>query len=157
MSTTAIPRPGSRPQNTGPTLATKLNVLTHHWSLDRRLAEGERPDGDPALELRASQLTSEKARRRLAGSLRRTVELAPEPMRPGSTAPLDRWAVLADRDRLIEIANRLDSSQPVGVRGVAMISDLLSDGASPLYAPGGIKGRHGHELANRLQSVGNAL
>jgi hypothetical protein len=46
---------------------------------------------------------------------------------------------------------------PVGVRGVALISDMLADGGSPLYEPGWTGERAGAALANRLRSAGNAL
>jgi hypothetical protein len=61
------------------------------------------------------------------------------------------------RQLLIGLAVRLTDPAPVGPRGVALISDLLSDGGSPLYAPGWTAGRSGTELSSRLRSASLAL
>jgi hypothetical protein len=140
-----------------PSLPLRIKVRTHHSSLDRRLAEGERPDHDAALELRARQLTSDRLRRGLARSLMRALHSAQEPRRWGSAAPVDRRAVTDARLQLIELALRLEQPDPVAARGIAMISELLTDGGSPLYAPGWTSDRGGNELRTRLYSAAAAL
>ena len=159
MSSTALPslfRPGPRRKTAGPSLALRIETYARRWSLDHRLALGERPDNELALALRARQLMSDKTRRALARSLRRSVRIAQEPPRWGA-APLDRRAVRDARQLLIELAVRLTDPAPVGTRGVALISDLLTDGASPLYAPGWTEERSGSELSSRLRSAAQAL
>jgi hypothetical protein len=160
MSSTALPSlfgPGPRRNAAGPSLALRIETFARRWSLDHRLALGERPDNEPALALRARQLVGAKTRRTLARGLRRSVRLAQEPPRWGAAAPLDRRAVHDARRLLIELALRLTDPDPVGARGVALISDLLADGGSPLYAPGWTLERSGNELSSRLRSASLAL
>jgi hypothetical protein len=140
-----------------PSLALSIEVFLHRWSLDHRLAMGERLDRDPALALRACQLTEEKTRRSLARSLRRTLRLAAEPLRWGSSVALDRHAVADAGPLMDDLAMRLTAPEPVGVRGVALLSELLADGGSPLYEPGWTGERSRDALANRLQSAERAL
>lgn len=135
----------------------RVYVFLHRWSLDHRLAMGERPEFDPALELRAHQLMGDRTRRSLARLLRRNVRVAFEPRRWGSSTPLDRSAV-ADAAPLMDgIARRLTAPLPVGVRGIALISDMLGDGASPMYDPGWTSQPTAGALTNRLRSAGRAL
>ena len=47
--------------------------------------------------------------------------------------PIQRAAVRASGGLLLEIAERLLSGEPVGVRGVAMASRLIEDRRGPLY------------------------
>jgi hypothetical protein len=138
-------------------VALRLEVFLCRWSLDHRLAMGERADLDPALALRANQLMRWETRRSLARSLRRALQLTYEPLRWGSSAPLDRRAVADARPMLDSLARRLTAPLPVGVRGVALISDMLSDGASPLYECGWTGEPRNGALANRLRTAGNAL
>src|SRR5213592_4124237 len=140
-----------------PPLALRLEVFLRRWTLDHRLAMGERADLDPALALRADQLMRWDTRRSLARSLRRSLQLAYEPLRWGSSAPLDRRAVADARPLVDGLARRLTAPLPVGVRGVALISDMLADGGSPLYEPGWTAEPRNGALASRLRSAGNAL
>jgi hypothetical protein len=55
------------------------------------------------------------------------------PRRSGLVAPCELNEA-AERD-LQRIAIRLRSSRPIGARGAAMVSELLSDGTGPLYNP----------------------
>lgn len=136
----------------------RLGVLTHRRSLDRRLAEGQRADRDPALSLRARQLTSGRSRRSLAGSLKRTVQLAREPRRFGPAVPVDRRAVLEARLQILEIASRLEDGAPTNPRGVAIVHELLTDGSSPLYASSLTRSDSSNgQLHNRLDQATSAL
>lgn len=156
MSTTVVndsPRTG---RGTGQ-LALRVGVLAHRGSLDRRLAEGAYPESDEALGLRARQLTSIKSRHRLASSLSRAADRVSQPRVYTSAAPLDRRAVAKARPQLIELARRLEDSSPVGVRGVAMIHQLLVDGTSPMYPPGWTSERSDSELSQRLSAATHAL
>ena len=112
--------------------------------LDRALAEGASPEASASLAARAAQLTSIGFRRDLAAGLRRIL-LAAEPHEPPAlarallsparpsrltlrTARISRSAPL-----LAEVASRLLEPGPVPVRGVALVAELLADGAGPLY------------------------
>ena len=115
--------------------------------LDRALAEGTSPEANASLAARAAQLTSTGFRRDLAAGLRRILVAAEpheppalpvaarallDPARPSRltlrTARISRSAPL-----LAELASRLLEPGPVPVRGVAMVAELLADGAGPLY------------------------
>jgi hypothetical protein len=50
--------------------------------------------------------------------------------------PLQRREVLRERDFLLALAADLVGEDGVSPRGVALIEALLTDGTSPLYAPG---------------------
>ena len=115
--------------------------------LDRALAEGASPEASASLAARAAQLTSTGFRRDLAAGLRRIL-VAAEPHEPPAlpsaarallsparpsrltlrTARISRCAPL-----LAEVASRLLEPGPVPVRGVALVAELLADGAGPLY------------------------
>jgi hypothetical protein len=103
--------------------------------LDGLLARGADPMESDELSLRVGQLGSARSRARLAGALRGAVELAdrqPEPF------GMPRWLIRrteirANRELILELAERVGSCGPVGVEGLGMTSLLISDGASPLY------------------------
>jgi hypothetical protein len=116
--------------------------------LDRQLAEGASPEASAALAARAMRLTSLGYRRDLAASLRRIVLATGEPAAvravqvaapksPGAARPLRvpiRHARVSQSVRpLAELATRLAAPGPVPVRGVAMVTRLLSEGTGPLY------------------------
>jgi hypothetical protein len=112
--------------------------------LDRELAGGASPEASSRLAARAAWLTSSQVRRDLAASLRGILATAGEPVAavwprspigpartphvPVRTARISRSAAL-----LAEVTSRLLQPGPVPVRGVAMVSQLLADGAGPLY------------------------
>jgi hypothetical protein len=120
--------------------------------LDRELAEGASPEASASLAARAAELTSTRFRHDLAASLRRillaasarsvaaparsvavpasrlSLGVARSPRVPLSTTRIGQSASL-----LAELASRLLEPGPVPVRGVAMVTQLLADGAGPLY------------------------
>jgi hypothetical protein len=112
--------------------------------LDRELAGGVSPEASASLAARATWLTSSQVRGDLAASLRGILATAGEPVAavwprspigpartprvPVRTARISRSAAL-----LAEVTSRLLQPGPVPVRGVAMVSQLLADGAGPLY------------------------
>jgi hypothetical protein len=118
--------------------------------LDRRLADGARPESDPVLAARAMMLTSARYRRALAASLRRLAGAAvsaptrPRPMTAARSAgaarqpyvPLRRDRIARSATELAGLADRLAARQPVPARGVALVCQLLSDGGGPLYRTG---------------------
>jgi hypothetical protein len=112
--------------------------------LDRALADGARPEASASLAARAAQLTSTEFRRDLPASLRRILVAAGEPPLPvaarsplGASRPLRvplRSARISQSAPLLaELASRLLEPGPVPVAGVAMVTELLADGAGPLY------------------------
>ena len=116
--------------------------------LDRELAEGASPEASTVLAARAMRLTSPGYRRDLAASLRRIMLATGERtlVRPAQVAaskspgtahpprvPLRRARISQSARTLTELAARLAAPGPVPVRGVAMVTRLLSEGTGPLY------------------------
>ena len=125
--------------------------------LDRELAGGASPETSTSLAARAMALTSMEFRRALAASLQRILAAAGEPVVPGPQPPTGRSPLAAtgrsplavtgrpprvplrlarisqSAPRLAALAGQLVEPGPVPVRGVAMVSQLLADGAGPLY------------------------
>jgi len=107
--------------------------------LDRELAAGASPETSPRLAARAVQLTSMTARRDLAASVRRILAAAGEPAavtvmtaRPAHL-PLARAQIRQSAGPLAALADCLAAPGPVPACGVAIVSQLLADGAGPLY------------------------
>ena len=114
--------------------------------LDRQLADGARPEASAILAARAMFLTSVGFRRALAASLRRILSASPSPdgpPRPPTMGVARRPHVPLRRDRiagsaagLAGLAGFLTDQGPVPARGVALVSQLLTDGGGPLYRVG---------------------
>jgi hypothetical protein len=115
--------------------------------LDHQLADGVRPESNAILAARAMFLTSATYRRALAASLRRMLaaSLSPETRPRMAVArssagvarqphvPLRRDRIATSASGLAGLAGFLAGPGPVPARGVAMVSQLLADGAGPLY------------------------
>jgi hypothetical protein len=120
----------------GPSLVVRVRVFLRHGTLDRLLAAGGEPSWDPALGLRAAQVTSWRKRRLLADSLESAVSEAHRPPRWSCAAPLDRRAVRAAAPGLLALAAGLEADPRPAAEGVALATQLVTDAGSPLYAPG---------------------
>ena len=117
-------------------LVLRLRVFLARWSLDREIAAGCSRDSSAMLNLRARQLIRRRTRRGFARSLRDVVAYADRDgsRRAFSTVVIRRWAVRADREAILGLAERLEAVAPVSARGVALASALLTDGVgSPLF------------------------
>jgi hypothetical protein len=118
--------------------------------LDRLLAVGAPAPAGSALALHAARITSASERNALADSLGFALEM----LHSGRPTPHPRIPVhrhnIAAVEALIEtIASRLRSRRTVGVRGVARLRAVLSDGCGPFYdgGKGDLEGRLGAVLA----------
>lgn len=120
-------------------LRLRVKVRLSRGRLDRRIAAPAPWDATPALALRARQLTRARAVRRGARNLRSLVAYADRyGSRPiVSAVVINRAAVIADRETLLGLAERLESSRPVTPRGMVLIQRLLTDCRSPLCDPAG--------------------
>jgi hypothetical protein len=121
---------------------TRLWAHVRATSLDRALATGASPDSTAALSLRAEQLiravewqpVRAGTRRKLARLLRRLITEATRRRVPRAPrVPLCRRKILASRELLRELAERLASQEPVDARGVAQLRLLLIGVVGPLY------------------------
>ena len=77
-------------------------------------------------------MTSMKFRRDLAASLRRILAAEPRvPLQPRVSIRMAR--IRQSAPELAELSGQLLQPGPVPARGVAMVCELLTDGAGPLY------------------------
>jgi hypothetical protein len=115
----------------------RLRVAVDRDLLNRSLAEGAAPTRTPMLALRAAQLTSKRNRKRLARTLRRSLdEVRRRPLTRTGVVIVRRAAVLEAEDALITMIERLISPEPVHVQGMAIAERIVSDAVwSPLYNP----------------------
>lgn len=126
----------------------RLLARTQAARLDRELAGGVSPEASATLAARAIRLTSMEFRRGLAASLQRVLVAAgestivrsqPVTLHPSLAAarpprvPLRLARISQSAPGLADLAGHLVQPGPVPVRGVAMLSQLLADGAGPLY------------------------
>ena len=116
-------------------LRVRVRAALRRTDLIRALAAGADPGASDELALRARQLTSERNRRTLARTLRRTLAEAHRPqMTRGRAVITDRAAVLDAKDAIAEMIERLDSNRPVRTQGVALLEQILTNAdRSPLY------------------------
>jgi hypothetical protein len=123
------------PQDRTP-LLLGLRVRLRRPALDRALADGERPEASPLLALRADQLTRPKEVALVADRIKAILHDAEHPQ-PGFSArvPVQRAQVGAARPFVANLAERLRAVEHPNAVGVARARILLTDGASPFYAP----------------------
>jgi hypothetical protein len=118
-------------------LLARLRAFWRRVELDRQLAQGVAPDTSPALLQRSRVLSSWRVRHTLADGLESViVEAATPPRRAmGAAVPVQREAVLDAQDDLLRLVAALRAEPAAPVRGIAMASQLLTDGAGPVFAP----------------------
>jgi hypothetical protein len=137
---------GRRLADLGRRQGLKLRVLAMRTRLDEELAAGVDPNSGPALALRAAQLLRPRYRRRLAAAVEHLVDEVDAHWGPrlSSAVPFRHDQVAEARGTLLSLAQVLRASEGVQPRGVAMVWQLLSDPASPLYlrtARGALEGQ----------------
>jgi hypothetical protein len=133
----------------------KVRVLARlraPW-LDLALASGADPAGSAQLERRAAHLLSHLNRVRVVGALRQSRRSAGTRIDPRDLRVRvnPEEVQLAER-QLVELEELLIGTTPVYCRGVAMASQIVSEGTGPLYAP-----RRRGELRERVAKVLGAL
>lgn len=119
---------------THPTLRQRIAGHLLAPRLDRQLAAGASPDSTTLLALRAQALVRPEHRHALATRLLAIVD-SPRRRRTRRTptVPVDAEVVRANRDALVDLADRVDTHGPVPARGVAQVALLLGDGGGPLF------------------------
>jgi hypothetical protein len=118
-------------------IVLRMRVGVNRSALTRELAEGADPSSSPEHALRARQLSSDRSRRQLARTLRRTIAEARKPqMTRSRVVIIRRGAVLEAEDALELMIARLGSSEPVCAKGMAIAMQIVTDtDRSPLYNP----------------------
>jgi hypothetical protein len=115
--THTVPRP-AQTDRPAPSVTLRARVAAHRRSLTGALSEGASPASSPELALRAEQLTSDRTRRALARSLRRTVHEARHPVpRRIAFGLVRRSAVLDAADAIDVLVKRLRSPEPIAAKG----------------------------------------
>ena len=116
-------------------VALRLRVAVKRDALNRKLAAGARPAQSPELALRASQLVSDRERRKLASAWRRALRDAGRPATSRSTMSLVRRDAVIDAAGAIDqLIARLTNADPIAAAGMAQVEQLITDGtSSPLY------------------------
>jgi hypothetical protein len=102
--------------------------------LDHDLAAGADPIGSDGLSLRVGQLASGATRARLARALQDAVAVANGRQGPLTVTRLQCATIRDNQELLLALADRVRDGGVVGVRGLAIVSELLGDRCSPLYA-----------------------
>jgi hypothetical protein len=114
----------------------RLRVWWRQVDLTAKLAAGADPDGSPELTLAAHHLIGTATRSSLADGLDRLLRSAARPYGPRSMrAPINRRGVLAARDELGALAERLRLPAPAPAHAVALAAVLVGSGTSPIYSP----------------------
>jgi hypothetical protein len=103
------------------------------FDLDRQLAGGADPMASDELSLRVGQLGSARTRTRLACALGGAVEIADRQPDPFRMQWIRRTEIRSNRELLLMLAERLRTSGPLGVEGLAVTSLLIYDAPSPLF------------------------
>jgi hypothetical protein len=135
-SAIATARPQLGPARLAPS-NVRFRVRLQRHKLDRQLAMGADPNTNALLRERARQILTEKNRRSIAASLRRFLDDASSRPRPfSSRVPIARKAICDSRWDIEEIIRRLNAPTYFCPQGLAQLSLLLTDGASPLFGPG---------------------
>jgi hypothetical protein len=132
----AAPPDSTAPNSRSYSLRLRISTALHRAKLTHALAAGADPVANDELALRARQLTSQRNRRALARSLRRTVAEAHRPpmARARVLSIINRAAVLDAEDAIAEMIKRLGSPCRVRPEGMAMLEWILTNAdRSPLY------------------------
>lgn len=101
--------------------------------LDQQLAAGRSPESSPLLSLRAQRLARPATRLALAHSLARLLHEAASPRARRQIPLADPGTMRAVERDLVDLVDHLVAPAPVSARGVALVHELLVDGAGPLY------------------------
>jgi hypothetical protein len=135
-------------------LPLRAVAFLHHTRLVNELAAGADPQGTPERAVCADQLTTPRHCRDLASALDRVADDALRPPRPGlsSAIPVARDEIRVARPALLALSQRLRDHDNVGARGVALVEEMIHDGASALYT-----GRHPDDVIAQAREALLAL
>jgi hypothetical protein len=115
-----------------PSLYARTAARLRAGALDRALIAGADPSSSPQLAARACALTSRRTRAVIAAGIERVIRAAHEPAARSRITPR-RSSVKSTVGELDELAGLLRSRSPLYARGIAMLRELLRDGAGPVY------------------------
>lgn len=130
----------------------RLRVWWHQFALDRKLAAGVDPGSSVLLEARARQLSTRKSRARLVAGIRQAERHSHMGGVHTASASPDGVRIRRSSASLLLLAERIEADAPVGVQGLAITWELLTDGSSPLY-----RGGSGEDLDDVLAAAHRGL
>jgi hypothetical protein len=110
----------------------RVQAVLRAGRLDRELARGTAPETHPLLAVRARQLTCPAYRHAIGRNLLRLT--APEP-------------------DIEDLTGALLGTDPVAARPVAIITELIADGAGPLYRRTGSAADELHAIIRQARSA----
>ena len=104
-------------------------------AIDDMLLAGETPNGNPVARARLARLLDLRYRSKLAGALRRLLEVAERRRLSPFLAqlPLQVQDVLDTEPLILTLADELEEDRPISPRGVILADRLVRDGDSPIY------------------------
>jgi hypothetical protein len=102
-------------------------------SLDASLAAGVPPESSRLLATRARDIVSLPRRQALARDWQHLLRVARGGGKPGQGRRVRAAQIAAAEPAIRELANSLGAPLPVGARGVAMATVLLTDATGPVY------------------------
>jgi len=133
-----------------PGRVARLIARVRRAGLDHALAAGEDPLASPQLAVRAATLTAAGTRTMIAGQIDDLLQAAEHPRGNWVVRP-QRGSVLANAQALGDAATLLRETPLLRARGIAMLSELLHDGAGPVYLGDATR------LARRLDAASAAM
>ena len=127
--------------------AARLRARVFGASLDRQLAAGVPPESSRLLAARARDIVTLPRRQALARDWEHLLRVARDAT-PGQARRVRTAPVARDVQAIRELTERLGAPLPVGARGVAMATVLLTDATGPVY------NQHSHEsLTSALEAA----
>jgi len=112
--------------------ADRLRARAFGASLDAMLAAGVPPESSRLLATRARDIVSLPHRQALARDWEHLLRVAREPT-PGQARRVRAASITRESPAISELAQLLGTPLPVGARGVAMATVLLTDATGPVY------------------------
>jgi len=122
------------PARPSPPRGRRLRLRISRRRVDRELADGVSPERSDLHALRGSELVDPLTRHELAIQIRTAVAAADYRGAALGFGSVRREAVIASREGLLGLAERLESAGPVNPCGVARARALLTDRSGPLYS-----------------------
>ncbi len=118
-----------------PSRVARLAARLHATKLDRELIEGADPSTSQQLAARAAQLTSRPTRNAIADGLERLLRGA-SGYGTRTQVPVARRAVNANAAERADLADVVRSDAVLYAQGLAILREMVADGAGPAYLAG---------------------
>lgn len=115
-------------------LLDNILLAVHARGLDAELAAGVPAEITPRHEARARRLVAPRRRQVLADGWEHLLAIARAPTGGLSTrAPIRRERIRGAEPEIREMITALRANGPIPARGIAIATELLTDGSGPIY------------------------